>query len=626
MNSSKIPILMYHDVGGVDNPWCVSLTSFAEQMKYLHENGYQTISLDELKEGIDQGKELLDKSVIITFDDAREGVYTHAFPILKKYGFTAIVYVVPQWIDSKNIPQNEGYSNFLGWNQVKELLGDGWIIGSHTFSHQNLTKTDSSSLLFELEQAEKRIKEKLNIDVSHFSYPYGAYHQSILDEINQKYKTAVTIEKGFSKKSGEYARQWVTRTTTLISFQKQLQRPTISLCMIVKNEEQFLEQCLTSVINLVDEIIVVDTGSTDKTKEIASSFGPTLKLFDFKWCDDFAAARNESLKHVTGDWILILDADEIIDKNDFQRVLEAVNQWDVAGYRIMTRNYSNDSAVSGWQPALNHTLSKSFQGWFPSLKVRLFQRNKSHFVGRMHEVIDEGKLVEHGKITTLSVPVHHYGALKNDASKQINYFELAKKKIKDSPKDAKAYFELAMQYKKQNDFSSAEQYLDQSLQLDGRPITPLLNLAIVQQKQGKLDLAISNYQRILEKKENADAYFGLGFCYFKKNELRMAADFFSKAIAKRSNFVDAYINLGAVLERMGDFSKAMENYKRALQYNPLNARIYYNLGVLHEKEYRLEIAIDCYNRAVELNYLRKEELLIKIEKMKKFIMENKNFN
>src|SRR3990167_5438874 len=93
-------------------------------------------------------------------------------------------------------------------------------------------------------------------------------------------------------------------------------KQTLSLCMIVKNEEKYLEQCLNSVKDLVDEIIIVDTGSTDKTKEIWKKFdfAHKIKFFDFKWIDDFSAARNESLKHAAKDWILVLDADEVLDK------------------------------------------------------------------------------------------------------------------------------------------------------------------------------------------------------------------------------------------------------------------------------------------------------------------------
>jgi tetratricopeptide (TPR) repeat protein len=82
----------------------------------------------------------------------------------------------------------------------------------------------------------------------------------------------------------------------------------VSLCMIVRNEAHNLADCLTTVAHLFDEIVIVDTGSDDETKEIARQF--TAHVHDFPWCDDFAAARNESLRHATGDWIFWLDADD----------------------------------------------------------------------------------------------------------------------------------------------------------------------------------------------------------------------------------------------------------------------------------------------------------------------------
>src|SRR5690349_7953622 len=88
--------------------------------------------------------------------------------------------------------------------------------------------------------------------------------------------------------------------------------PRVSLTLIVKNEEHNLPACLASAADLVAEVIVVDTGSTDRTKEAAARFG--ARIFDFPWIDDFAAARNEALRHATGDWILWLDADDRIDE------------------------------------------------------------------------------------------------------------------------------------------------------------------------------------------------------------------------------------------------------------------------------------------------------------------------
>src|SRR5690242_5378631 len=83
--------------------------------------------------------------------------------------------------------------------------------------------------------------------------------------------------------------------------------PSISACLIVKNEEANLLRCLGSIRSSVDEIVVVDTGSTDRTVSVAESLG--ARVFHFEWCDDFSAARNESLRHAIGDWIIWVDGD-----------------------------------------------------------------------------------------------------------------------------------------------------------------------------------------------------------------------------------------------------------------------------------------------------------------------------
>ena len=95
---------------------------------------------------------------------------------------------------------------------------------------------------------------------------------------------------------------------------------SISLCMIVKNEEKILARCLDSVSDLVEEIIIVDTGSTDRTKEIAAKY--TDKIYDFEWIDDFAAARNFSFQFATKDYIYVADADEVIDEDNRKRFLQ----------------------------------------------------------------------------------------------------------------------------------------------------------------------------------------------------------------------------------------------------------------------------------------------------------------
>lgn len=93
---------------------------------------------------------------------------------------------------------------------------------------------------------------------------------------------------------------------------------TISLCMIVKNEQDVLSRCLLSAADLVDEIIIVDTGSTDATKEVAKNF--TDKIYDFIWCDDFSKARNFSFSKATCDYVMWLDADDVILPRDAAQI------------------------------------------------------------------------------------------------------------------------------------------------------------------------------------------------------------------------------------------------------------------------------------------------------------------
>ena len=107
---------------------------------------------------------------------------------------------------------------------------------------------------------------------------------------------------------------------------------SLSACLIVKNESLLLSRCLESLRSFVDEIIVVDTGSTDNTIEIAHSHGAQVKYFT--WIDDFSAARNESLRHASGDWILYIDADEVIDSVNAGKIRQVITQKDIMGATV----------------------------------------------------------------------------------------------------------------------------------------------------------------------------------------------------------------------------------------------------------------------------------------------------
>src|SRR3954447_18097990 len=97
----------------------------------------------------------------------------------------------------------------------------------------------------------------------------------------------------------------------------------VSLCMIVRNEAHQLADCLSPIAHLFDEIVIVDTGSEDETPAVARRF--TSNVHRFEWCDDFAAARNESLRHACGDWIFWLDADDRLSPDNVHRLTNILN-------------------------------------------------------------------------------------------------------------------------------------------------------------------------------------------------------------------------------------------------------------------------------------------------------------
>ncbi|MEI6154124.1 MAG: glycosyltransferase, partial [Deltaproteobacteria bacterium] len=217
---------------------------------------------------------------------------------------------------------------------------------------------------------------------------------------------------------------------------------TLSLCMIVKNEEQHLIRCLLSATPVVDEMIVVDTGSTDRTKDIARAFG--AKVFDFPWTNDFSEARNVSLSKATGDWILVLDADEVISALDYPAIEKIVKKKTAkpVAYTLNTRNYTNEVNSKGWiANDRKYLREEAGTGWFPSAKVRLFANDKRiQFQNPVHEFV-EGTLEAAGiEIKPSDIPVHHYGRFDKDKilAKGREYFLLGKKKIEQMKDDVKA--------------------------------------------------------------------------------------------------------------------------------------------------------------------------------------------
>src|SRR5580704_9824839 len=116
----------------------------------------------------------------------------------------------------------------------------------------------------------------------------------------------------------------------------------LSLCMIVKNEERNLPRCLDSVCDLTSEFIIVDTGSTDRTRSIAVQYGAEVIPFDFTTVD-FAAARNRAIERARGQWILVLDADEVLERDSVPKIEKLIAGSENAGYFLERHNHASDS-------------------------------------------------------------------------------------------------------------------------------------------------------------------------------------------------------------------------------------------------------------------------------------------
>src|SRR5258708_23914593 len=154
--------------------------------------------------------------------------------------------------------------------------------------------------------------------------------------------------------------------------------PTVALSMIVRNGGEDLARCLTSVRGIVDEIVIADTGSEDLSIALAESYG--ARVIGIPWQDDFAAARNASLRGVKSDWVLVLDADEQLDDMAPASVPAAVHNPGVDGYQVTIPNYVLGMDERLWdRTAISNDgrLSRAdiFEGYLPHQNVRLFRNN-----------------------------------------------------------------------------------------------------------------------------------------------------------------------------------------------------------------------------------------------------------
>lgn len=421
---------------------------------------------------------------------------------------------------------------------------------------------------------------------------------------------------------------------------------TISACMIVKNEEDWLERCLSSITGLADEIILVDTGSEDRTIEIAKKFG--CKIYNYPWRNDFSAARNESLRHATGDWVFIIDADEELAQDQIPRLRYYAGKEDL---NILSLTVYNKSLETG--------IVSSF---LPS--IRMFRRNLNiRYEGIVHNQL---RLPEGIPAARCDAKLFHYGYdLKKE--RQIVKLERTRKLLDDQlsekPNDIFANFNMAQLIRSYPDsaseensrkiiyhaervleyadpdsvfhfgqrvmallqiagalfnlkeFEKAEKYCYDALELKPDYIDPPMILGMIYFALGDKTQAerfLNLYLRMIDEYDENDERHNIIFFFLDKqhqawyrlarlaqldNDSEKAIEYFEKTIQKDANFEDALPRLGRLYLETGQIQKAQQIFRQDLERNPQSVPALFGLGEIYSRLKDVDRAMEYVGKA-----------------------------
>lgn len=222
---------------------------------------------------------------------------------------------------------------------------------------------------------------------------------------------------------------------------------SISLCMIMRDNAKTLRRCLDSVKGLVNEIIIVDTGSKDNSVDVARSYG--VKVFFDPWQDDFSRPRNIGISHAKSNWILVLDPDEMLLQQHHTAIKWLTRSKSVVAFWMTTLNYSPPTGEPQYRFLRNRRdPSGRFPGYTPSTKTRFFKNGLGiKFLGCWHELLDWDILNRKLPIVKTAIPVQHWNheiTQKSVKAKGLYYLSLGEKKIKEWPTHGQAWWELAV--------------------------------------------------------------------------------------------------------------------------------------------------------------------------------------
>lgn len=375
--------------------------------------------------------------------------------------------------------------------------------------------------------------------------------------------------------------------------------------MIVKDEAQNLSRCLASVQGYVDEMIVLDTGSRDETIAIAQGFKAQVESIE--WTHDFASARNQSLTKATGDWVLVLDADEVMTAAG-QAVLEQVR----GGERLGEQPLESVLVVN----LLRHEVNADQTPY--SAVSRLFrQRADLRFERPYHETVDDSVLAvmqgeTHWQVVLWpQVALEHTG-YEADAIAQRDKFTRAQTIMEaylaSHPDDAYICNKLGALYGQAGDWAKGRSLLKRGLastQTD--PFTTYelhYHLGLAERTEGQLEAAAAHYAKALQQPIasvlKVGAYINLGSLRKAQQDYVGAIAQFEKATQAAPQFAMAYFNLGTAHRARGYLEPAIAAYQRAIALDPNYAEAHQNLGVAFFKLGKLPESLKAFQHAIAL--------------------------
>lgn len=344
----------------------------------------------------------------------------------------------------------------------------------------------------------------------------------------------------------------------------------ITVCMIVKNEEEVLERTLKSIVNIVDEVIVVDTGSVDKTKEIAYQF--TTKVFDYQWENDFSKARNYSIEKASYDYVLILDADEEIIEFDKEEILNLIKYHSEAVGRVKRINLFDDEAE---------------QRVYTERVNRFFNKSLFEYEGIIHEqVVEKSKRSEY-KTYHLPIVIKHIGYQKeviNRTNKLDRNIQLLLHNIEMSQNDPYLYYQLGKSYFMGKNYNNAYESFKKALSLEVdtnyeyvEDLLETYGYTLLHLNQYEEALALTNLMEIY--KSSADYMFLLGLIYMNNAKFSDAVQCFEHCTSIKEckmqgcNAYLANYNIGVIFETLGYFNEAKIYYQKSSEYERSKKRL-----------------------------------------------------